>query len=270
MIQVVIFCNLCWFFPPTDRWAPRPGHQGSIGQAWPENSSTLRIWRFCVCTALSFFTIQWYFCRGNQIWWSKRYKKSSRGEDFEKSSTANYFYQTFSSWEPHTSGSWLYDSTQKCFRTILCPGKCFHTIPVNVFTPTFRAEIYYQTMNVVTIQQSPKYSVSWSKILLQLVFLYLFRPNPYSEPWAGGSASTSVARLSWSLKSLSSWSTWLLHSFVDPVMERWTISSEIHVLNHFRRNFRKLDLWAEQIKQGTNKLALYIWTWIGHRKQKRQ
>ena len=26
-------------------------------------------------------------------------------------------------------------------------------------------------MNVVTIQQSPKYSVSWSKILLQLVFL---------------------------------------------------------------------------------------------------
>ena len=35
-------------------------------------------------------------------------------------------------------------------------------------------------------------------------------------------------------------------------------SLEIQLLNHFRRNFRKPDLWAEQIKEGANKLALYI------------
>ena len=38
-------------------------------------------------------------------------------------------------------------------------------------------------------------------------------------------------------------------------------------LNNFRRNMGKPDLWTEQKEQGANKLALYIWTWIGQRKQ---
>ena len=39
------------------------------------------------------------------------------------------------------------------------------------FLLNFRAEIYYQTMNVVTIRQDPKYTVGWAKILEQLTLL---------------------------------------------------------------------------------------------------
>ena len=51
------------------------------------------------------------------------------------------------------------------------------------FPPT-RAEIYYQTMNVVTIQQDPKYTVGLQK-LLQLNF-FSFQPQSLFGALGGG------------------------------------------------------------------------------------
>ena len=58
----------------------------------------------------------------------------------------------------------------------------------------FRAEIYYQTMNVVTLKQEPKYTVSWDKYLEQLlvlntviisasVLIWGFGRGPQPLPW---------------------------------------------------------------------------------------
>ena len=41
------------------------------------------------------------------------------------------------------------------------------------FLFNFRAEIYYQTMNVVTLKQDPKYTVSWAKSQFQLMTLFI-------------------------------------------------------------------------------------------------
>ena len=129
-------------------------------------------------------------------------------------------------------------------------------------------------MNVVTLKQDPKYTVSWAKIMAQLKFLYLSSSNPYLGLWEEGSVFTLALQLWCSLKSSNCSLTSLLLSFVDPVMERYETSQENHLetqqflkLCHCRQNLGKQDLWSERKKQGANKLALYIWTWIGHRKQ---
>ena len=79
--------------------------------------------------------------------------------------------------------------------------------------------------------------------------------SPYLGLWEEASASTLALQLSCSLKSLSCLLTSRWPSFVDPTMERFETGEE----NYLDAIAGKtLENRSEGIKQGANKLALYI------------
>ena len=110
-------------------------------------------------------------------------------------------------------------------------------------------------MNVVTIQQDPKYNVGSQK-LLQLNF-FSFQIQTFFGALGGGLSlylGCAVVMIFEVIELLVD----LVLAFVCAWWKGSLQVEKTHYLNNFRPNMGKLDLWTEQKEQGANKLALYI------------